>query len=522
MYKLAIIDDEPMIRKGLQTIIDWASLGISLCGESDNGMDGLALCRREEPDVAIVDIKMPGMDGLQLIEAGRKLGLRTDFIVLSGFSEFAYAQKATEFGVRCYLLKPIQSDQLLSKVLELRQEWEERSRMRLRVEASAALLVENVLQKLCEEEAALATIPESDAALFAERLALPWNRYQIALIGTEKGSWTLTERQWLQDQIESWLALQGKGAVAFVQPNLVVLTEEADAAAWLRDDLAPACAGRGLEIAVSVGPERTGLAELHGAYREASTRMKEKFLHARMGCLIVPRTFAGPRNAASLLPLEQRGNGLAKRIASGSAASLSEAIDNLEAAMLLSGWTELAMKADIAATYWAAVRKLASIDSHVSAIAPPLQQFAEMLERCHTLNAACEQLLGVLSQIMEQWGQRRKYEGFAEVLEYVSRHFGAGLTLESLAETFHYNSSYLGKLFKARTGRSFNAYLDELRIERAKQLLSGGAKVYEVAAEVGYANVNYFHAKFKKLAGESPSAYREKWRYREPAEKEDS
>jgi len=520
MYKLAIIDDEPMIRKGLRTIIDWASLDIGVCGESDNGIDGLALCLREAPDAAIVDIKMPGMDGLELIEEARRRGLRTDFIVLSGFSEFAYAQKATEFGVRCYLLKPIQSNQLLEKATQLRQEWEERDRIRLRMEASAALLMEKGLQRLLEEEAMLEKMHEPDVALFAERLGLPWNRYRIALIGTEKGDWESSERQWLQDKIEGWLKPNGKGAVAFVQPNLVALTEEADASVLFRDGLASECERRGLDIVVSLGPTRTDIADIPDSFRVANRRMKEKFLHARSGCVIVPSSLDERNNAVSVLPLERRADELAKRIASGSAAALSDAVCDLEIAMLRSGWTEIAVKSDMAAVYWATIRKLASIDDRVLAVAPSLQRFAEALETCRTLSAAFELLIKEWKFVLEHWGQWRKTEGFVKVLEYVSSHCGAGLTLEMLADQFHYNSSYLGKLFKAKTGRSFNAYVDELRMERAKQLLSGGAKVYEVAEAVGYANVDYFHTKFKKIVGESPSAYREKWRYREPAEPE--
>lgn len=112
---------------------------------------------------------------------------------------------------------------------------------------------------------------------------------------------------------------------------------------------------------------------------------------------------------------------------------------------------------------------------------------------------------------MVSWRKDRKHDTFAQLLDYVATHYGSGLTLESLARTFHYNSSYLGKLFKAQTGKTFNAYLDEIRMKQAKRMLAQGAKVYEVATAIGYANVDYFHAKFKRLEGESPSAFRDRW-----------
>ncbi|GJM68636.1 hypothetical protein HMSSN036_08520 [Paenibacillus macerans] len=96
------------------------------------------------------------------------------------------------------------------------------------------------------------------------------------------------------------------------------------------------------------------------------------------------------------------------------------------------------------------------------------------------------------------------------MLDFIDRHHHENLRLEMLAGLFNYSRSYLGQLFKNYTGEYFNAYLDRVRIEKAKELLAQGMKVYEVAEKVGYSNVNYFHNKFKKIAGQSPSSYQKK------------
>ncbi|MNG23684.1 HTH-type transcriptional regulator YesS [compost metagenome] len=80
------------------------------------------------------------------------------------------------------------------------------------------------------------------------------------------------------------------------------------------------------------------------------------------------------------------------------------------------------------------------------------------------------------------------------------------MKLETLADLFNYNSSYLGKLFKTHTGDHFNTYLDKVRIEKAKELLAQGLKVHQVAEKVGYGSVDYFHTKLKEYEGRSPSA----------------
>ncbi|CAM3562005.1 helix-turn-helix transcriptional regulator [Marinicrinis lubricantis] len=95
-----------------------------------------------------------------------------------------------------------------------------------------------------------------------------------------------------------------------------------------------------------------------------------------------------------------------------------------------------------------------------------------------------------------------------QMVELIHRNYNENLKLETLSETFNYNSAYLGKLFKNYTGEYFNTYLDKVRIDKAKELLQQDLKVYQVAERIGYTNVDYFHSKFKKYVGISPSAYR--------------
>lgn len=98
---------------------------------------------------------------------------------------------------------------------------------------------------------------------------------------------------------------------------------------------------------------------------------------------------------------------------------------------------------------------------------------------------------------------------FDDIIFYINHNFSKPLKLETLAPLFGYNSSYLGKLFSQKTGTSFNSYLDSVRItEAAKLLKDTNLKVYEISAQVGYKNVDYFHQKFKKIKNVSPAEFR--------------
>ena len=107
METLLIADDEAAIREGLKYIIDWEAEGFRLCAEAGNGEDALAKILALRPSLVLLDVKMPKMHGTEVIRQAREQGFTGKCIILSGYSDFAYAQSAIRSGVSFYLLKPI-------------------------------------------------------------------------------------------------------------------------------------------------------------------------------------------------------------------------------------------------------------------------------------------------------------------------------------------------------------------------------------------------------------------------------
>lgn len=116
MYRVVIIDDEPRIRRGIAHCMPWEKMGFALSGEAANGVEALELIRSVRPDLVITDIRMPDMDGLNLISMVHKEGIPSLFIVISGYAEFEYAQRALRYGVTDYILKPVDEEQLSQSV----------------------------------------------------------------------------------------------------------------------------------------------------------------------------------------------------------------------------------------------------------------------------------------------------------------------------------------------------------------------------------------------------------------------
>lgn len=123
MIKAVLIDDEESSLRLMRGIVEWERLGYSVAGTATDGQEGLALYRAVRPDLLLVDIRMPIMDGLQLIEAVRGEDAAVKIVILSAYGEFEYAQKAIDLGVDAYLLKPLNEDKLTRLLESMRDEW---------------------------------------------------------------------------------------------------------------------------------------------------------------------------------------------------------------------------------------------------------------------------------------------------------------------------------------------------------------------------------------------------------------
>ncbi len=111
MLKVAVIEDENLARKGLILTTPWEKLGCEVVGEAINGLEGLRLVKRCQPDIVLTDIRMSGLNGLKMIRRLRQ-SCQAEFIIISGYSEFEYAQQAVSLGVKEYLLKPVRPEKL--------------------------------------------------------------------------------------------------------------------------------------------------------------------------------------------------------------------------------------------------------------------------------------------------------------------------------------------------------------------------------------------------------------------------
>lgn len=121
METLFIADDEKNIREGLKCILEWETLGFALCGEAANGEETLSGILQKNPSLVLLDVRMPKLTGIDIVRIAREQGYRGRFIILSGYSDFSYAQAAIRYGVEYYLTKPIDEDELLEAIQSIQK-----------------------------------------------------------------------------------------------------------------------------------------------------------------------------------------------------------------------------------------------------------------------------------------------------------------------------------------------------------------------------------------------------------------
>jgi two-component system response regulator YesN len=146
MYKVIVVEDETMVRRGIILTINWAALDCVIAGEAANGEEGASLAERLSPDIIVTDVKMPRMDGVEMITKLRKEGCRAKFIILTAYGDFKYAQSALRLGVSDYLLKPLKDGDLEQAIRHIRSQIEQ-GKEKEAGEVSAPVLLFNADKK---------------------------------------------------------------------------------------------------------------------------------------------------------------------------------------------------------------------------------------------------------------------------------------------------------------------------------------------------------------------------------------
>lgn len=502
MYKVMIIDDEEIVRTGLKNLVNWENEGFYICGEGKDGRDGLAKLLEKWPDLVLVDIKMPGLSGLELIKAAREQNFEGHFIILTGYSEFEFAKSAISFGVREYLLKPVDEDELLNNVRLLREELDRKAGEWAFHTNNAEIAREELLRKMLlkldtkerlEEQLELYEMDLTDqifcAAVISDRDIAPGSDNNLFL---EKVRELLGSRKNNVDRV-------------LMDNCMVVVKQGMDYKTWAQllkrqNERIQKKYGKGLSIAV--GHNVSLWYDLAYSYEFAEFLIEHEFLFS--GCNVLTIDTIEEQQYVTENPSVDY---FCMLIEVGDLTGIQECVKRFKQYCIKGMMKELDIKIMVMYNLmqiknWEEKRYNGGKEINISKGIEQLNQvddLDELLEiYCHILQDFCT---WVGSDGSETVIKRMYY--------YMEKNYDKDLKLETFAKLFNYNSNYLGKLFRKEIGDSFNNILDNIRITNAKRLLTEtDLKVYQISERVGYSNIDYFYLKFKKYVGISPKEYK--------------
>ncbi|MDI4648102.1 response regulator [Cohnella hashimotonis] len=529
MYKVLIVDDEYYFRQALKISLPWTDLGFQIAGEAKNGAEALALLPELQPDVVLVDMNMPIMDGIEFIQKAKQRDQDTKFMVLSGHSEFVYARQAVHLGVFDYVLKPINEGELRGSLLDMKEQiqTERMGRMELedlrkKARDSLPVLKEQVLNGLLQGngQAAAASGQERLASLGIDLKGPYYSAVAIDLDPCD--DWNREEDPLARKAAVQAIA-QREMESAYpcavcrdYEDRLVLVVGSPDGSSDALEAMCRTIRDKVRELpcsaTIGIGGACRSLAAISGSYKEALLALKRRFV---MGGDEVFAYAAAPETGmnVSLFPVEKRSGllmGMRVGNPSETEAWLADFFGHVRAKqasiemLLLAGM-------EIVST---CVEFLAEASQSFEDVFGQESQ-PDMLQRVQQMKTLTELegwIRALILKVMDHV-HRRKPNRSAKVIEevkaYIASHYGnEELRIEDIAKSVHMNYNHLCFVFKKETTVTINDYLTETRIMKAKELFDRGDTVIQVVAtRVGYADANYFGKCFKKYMGIPPSKY---------------
>jgi len=514
MHTVLIVDDEFFVRKGLISLMDWASLQFEICGEAENGAVASTLIQQLKPDLVIVDIRMPVLDGLELIrQVHEQGGHHPVFIILSGYPDFSYAQQAFRYNVSDYILKPVNEQELASTLKRIAVTLNQRQLLSMtREKPLDEMIIESLIQAEPDEQV---------MTLIAQTLELPLASSYLYLIVEVQD--TLAHRE--VDYMPRVQTLLKRHCRLEDQPLLVHVREDNQ-----YGFIAPAPSGE-----ERVEDQRIGFMRLLQALqRELGTEVALFAGHKvdHLGKIVHSRTsadeclnyrfaagFDGVFMATELLELplyyfdvdEELHSRLMYGIESNHKEGYTNGINAIFTAFQERHFAPGAVANTVRRMMIATINIIRQLDGDEKELAS-LEELLNWQAKYRNLGQLKSVLLNFLEEAADYIAEKRAEKGegnIEKVKKYIDRHFRENIYLKGIAAEFRMNPIYLGQLFRKNYGMYFNEYVLSLRIEEAKRLLRQTKKrVYEIAEQVGFPNADYFAAQFEKLEKMTPTEYR--------------
>lgn len=534
MIKVIIVEDEEKVCQLIIRLVNWEQMGMEIVGVAHDGIEALEMIEKCVPDLVITDIRMPGCDGLEMIRQAKQKKADLEFLIISGYRYFDYAQNAIKFGVGDYLLKPINREELSAALIKMRNlhlqrterlSREERLKMRLKRDihklrnsffADTLLNPESEIPQYSLEwlnEQYQFTFKSGSFQMIAVKIDYERN-HDFSRNETDLMEGKIEEilRNQLQDVcLELWTYSHNSFIYALLnyEPERKKDVRQKWKAA-LDEIISQGAVFASFSYTLGVGSVVEDISQWKTSSHEARRAIRQRLV---MGTGKIIEDVSDPADmqpANALLAKMSKAMGTAvelldKQAVLAAVSTLKEQMENIS----LDGDIIYTLAEQTCETY------LWHLRSHQFAL-PQSEQMIDHF-RYHAMRIGqTEQLFDYLSIVLSESmdavieEQRQKETRPIRLAkQYIQQHYMRTLTLEEVSQIVGFNPTYFSTLFKKVTNRNFVDYLTEVRINHAKELLrETSLSVAIICEQTGYQDLKHFTKTFKKIVGLKPNEYR--------------
>ncbi len=503
MIPVMIVDDEPLMRKGLQSLIDWQALGCQVVAAEENGLSAIQNFPKYHPKIVISDIKMPLMDGLALSQWLYVNHPDAKIILLTAFSDFSYAQKAIEYGVSNYVVKTGKMEDIVDAVHRCKAQLQKQQSTEQSIESHFGNLVKSVMDGTLRSGPTLAEAAGRYRIDLDSYVVLAI-RFSAKLLGDDSAYYQQQQnlRQFLKKQLPEpmYFVQCGRTESYAIIPGIT----ESTAYGSCTDCAKIYQSMTQYPIFFGCSRQQYAIASLPTALEQSSAALGRSFYDGEPVHLPDPHPAVRQKNQATrfdaLREALQMGN------TSGAVAVLEQLCSQQKNAQI----PEAQAKEECFTVLTTCIRSLDSSGLTLADLDVDEAQWRrDIRESCNF--AECTALQQNLVKQTALTISQHLYAGIDVVVaaqSYIDSHFRENISLNDVATAIHVSPSYLSRYFKQRTAMTLSDAITSRKIDLAKKLLQENKlKIYEIAQMVGYTDNTYFSYVFKKVTGISAKDY---------------
>lgn len=493
--RIAIVEDEIRIREGLRKLIAKTAPQDEIVGEASDGLGGLQLLLDKKPDLVLADIRMPGMDGIQMLRAAQEKGCSSVIIFLSAYSDFSYAREAMKLGVSEYLLKPVRADELISAISAARELVERRMLSHMGQRTLTDLLSETLLGSAAPDEATLT---------YAQRqLGWPTDAPLGVLLCYREG----------KEMDSSWekllAALPGRHeTIACGEYLVTVLAGFGDRerlALLIESDVLGPLGRQVSKAPLALLAFADGFLQLHDVFSAAQAHFEYSLIAPAWKVMRYPQLTQWPMHLL-IYPIELE---TACRVALGNedTQKLLSLVRSFGSHLL---GDQLHHPRDIKEAYMRFAMVLSTTARELGKPVTIGHELVGSLMNAHRI----EEMDACLIHLVETLCTGAAQDEVGSLLVrratgLMKEYYASGITLEEIAQKLAVTPEYLGTKIHRELGCTFGTLMKQLRVEYAKKLLlTTDMKLYQIALAVGYMDPKYFSHVFKSVTGVLPMEFK--------------